>query len=100
MLVSECHKFKYLSHRNGTLLSIFFFWHDFCYTLIEINLLGDGLTTHVAYLQSGRALLACSMATEKHHITPSFHAYGATVGLLNLSYFRLQVPEALCAGLT
>jgi hypothetical protein len=22
------------------------------------------------------------------------------VGLLNLSYFRLQVPEALCAGLT
>jgi hypothetical protein len=68
-------------------------------TLVEINLLGDGLTTHVTGLQSGRALLTCSMATEKHHIASPLHAYGAAVGLLNLSYFRLQVPEAFCAGL-
>jgi len=67
--------------------------------LVEINLLGDGLSTHVADLQSGRALLTCSMAAQKHHIASPFHAYGAAVGLLNLSYFRLQIPEAFCAGL-
>lgn len=67
--------------------------------LVEINLLGDGLSTHVTDLQSGRALLTCSVATQKHHIASPFHAYGAAVGLLNLSYFRLQIPEAFCAGL-
>jgi len=50
-------------------------------------------------LQSGRALLTCSVATQKHHIASPFHAYGAAVGFLNLSYFRLQIPEAFCAGL-
>lgn len=88
----------YHFHKGVTPLLLLLILH-FGATLVEIDLLRDGLTTHVTYLQSGRALLTCSMATEKHHITSPLHAYGAAVGLLNLSYFRLQVPEAFCAGL-